>query len=398
MPVQHCRHFSGYKPCSKSDGKAANCCGTCPHIDLAEASLLVIHLGALGAVARSTSLLAALKRKYPASRITWVTDAPAQALLAHQPLVDRVLTTSPEDLLVLGALEFDDAFCIDKSLKAGGVLARTKYQRVFGFKVDAWTGAIVPATSAAKELWLLGLDDATKFHGNTKPETRLLVEALELGAWARDEYDLRLSAAEKALSARRRVDWRRAAGPIIGINTGASDVIPAKKWTVAYQRELVAALRARGYSNLVLLGGPEDSARNERIAFGLPVIQSPTRNGLRDGLASVDACDLVITGDSLGMHLAIARGKFVVAWFGPTCAQEIDLYDRGIALQAEVPCGPCWKRSCQKDVMCYDRVELDSVLEATERGVAWVSNPTARSPGVKPAIELPKRPSLVEAV
>lgn len=398
MPVQNCRHFSGYKPCAKSNGKAANCRSTCPHIDLAETSLLVIHLGALGAVARSTSLLAALKRKYSSSRITWVTDAPAQALLAHNPLIDRVLTTSQDDLLTLGALEFDSAFCIDKSLKAGGVLARAKYKKAYGFKVDAWTGAIIPATTAAKELWLLGLDDATKFHVNTKPETRLLVEALELGSWARDDYDVRLSAAETALAGRRAVDWRRTTGPIIGINTGASDVIPAKKWTVDYQRELVRALIARGFTNIVLLGGPEDTTRNERIAFGLPVVQSPTTRGLRDGLVSVDACDLVITGDSLGMHMAIARKKFVVAWFGPTCAQEIDLYDRGIALKAEVACGPCWKRSCQKDVMCYDRVELNSVVEATERGVAWVSNPTARLPEAKPAIELPKRPSLVEAV
>ena len=43
----------------------------------------------------------------------------------------------------------------------------------------------------------------------------------------------------------------------------------------------------------------------------------------------MNACDIVVSGDSLGMHMAIGLKKWVVAWFGPTCHQEIDLYDRG---------------------------------------------------------------------
>ncbi|HWU44412.1 MAG TPA: hypothetical protein VN132_13270, partial [Bdellovibrio sp.] len=102
MAMIDCRYFSGYKPCSKNE----ICDSSCAHKDVPHLSLLIIHLGALGAVVRSTSLLKAIKRKYPSSMITWVTDAPAHRLLQGHPAIDRVLTTSSEDLLQLAALEF----------------------------------------------------------------------------------------------------------------------------------------------------------------------------------------------------------------------------------------------------------------------------------------------------
>ncbi len=101
--------------------------------------------------------------------ITWVTKAPAPALLSG--VADRVLTISPEDLLKLSALEFDVGLVSIKVQAAVGVLARTKVTRAFGFAVDARSGGIVPATPAADELWRLGLDDHRKFSSIRKRTT-----------------------------------------------------------------------------------------------------------------------------------------------------------------------------------------------------------------------------------
>ncbi|UXR64023.1 glycosyltransferase family 9 protein [Bdellovibrio bacteriovorus] len=363
MAIVDCRYFSGYKPCSKS----SSCDSGCSFKDIPALSILVVHLGALGAVVRSTSLLRAMKRKYPSSMITWVTDAPAHHLLKNHPAIDRVLTTSEADLLQLSTLEFEVGFVIDKSLKACGVVKRTTVDQLFGFKVQGRNGAIVPATEAATELWELGLDDQKKFFINQKPETQLMIEALELGPYRRDEYWLPLSAAETQIADHRRSEWLKQQGKeiIIGLNTGCSHVIAAKKWTVEYHRMVIAKiLKELPMAAIVLLGGPEDTERNRRIAQGLPVISSATESGLRDGLVSVAACDVVVTGDSLGMHMAISQKKQVIAWFGPTCAQEIDIYDRGFKLLSQSPCSPCWKRTCEKSIMCYDQVSLEEVLNA----------------------------------
>ncbi|WP_291516289.1 glycosyltransferase family 9 protein [Bdellovibrio sp. ArHS] len=310
-----------------------------------------------------------MKRKYPAAMITWVTDAPAHHLLKNHPAIDRVLTTNEADLLQLSALEFDVAFVIDKSLKATGVLNRTHADQVFGFTVQGRNGAIVPATPAAQELWELGLNNHKKFFVNKKPETQLMIEALELGAYQRDDYWLPLTAAEERLCLQRKEEFlsRKQKKYVIGLNTGCSDVIAYKKLSVEYHRDLIKRIFLDfPEAEVVLLGGPEDTQRNKLISEGLDVISTATESGLRDGLISVAACDIVVTGDSLGMHMAIAQKKQVIAWFGPTCAHEIDLYDRGVHVLTKSPCSPCWKRTCEKSIMCYDQVSLEEIVNALE--------------------------------
>jgi heptosyltransferase-2 len=374
MLQTNCRFFNGYKPC----GKSSSCSADCPSKNIIKNSILIIHLGAIGAVLRSTTLLGNIRSKYPQAMITWITDAPADQLLRGHLSIDRILSSSSENILFLKALRFDAAFVIDKSLKASAILKSTNTKKVFGFQADPRSGAIHPATSAAQELWEIGLDDQRKFFQNTKSEVQLMLEALELEkpqanrAEQVPDYDLSLTTQEKLAAQKRHDQWRlNPHQPVIGINTGCSAVIPPKKLSVNFQREIIQDLLHSGFENIVLLGGPEDSERNARIGQGLPVFQSPTNLGLRDGLVSVAACDLVLTGDSLGMHMAISQKKFVIAWFGPTCAQEIELYGRGVSIQTKAPCAPCWKRSCEQTKMCYDQVSLSEIRSAIEQGQDW---------------------------
>lgn len=371
-----CRFFSGYKPC----GKNASCDrAACASYASVGERILIIHLEALGAVLRSTSLLPAIKRKYPRSHITWVTKSPAQHLLRDLP-VDRLITG---DFVQLAALKFDLALVIDKSLEASGILALTQANDVRGFRADDITGAILPANPEARELWDLGLDDHRKFFVNQKSEQRLVHEALDLGPYVADEYQHVMAADEADLARARRQQWSPSGTPVIGINTGCAAVLPAKKLSVEGHRALIAKILQDPElreSTIVLLGGPEDTERNARIADGLPVQLSPTTKGLRDGFASIAACDLVFSGDSLGMHMSIALKKWTVAWFGPTCAQEIEMYGRGTKVLTEAPCSPCWKRVCGQKVMCYDQVDFNQVLLGLKEGLLWLSLTSSSKP------------------
>jgi heptosyltransferase-2 len=375
-----CRHFNGYKPC----GKNTRCSDSCPSFAPIDERILLIHLEALGAVLRSTSLLAAIKRRYPRSHITWITKAPAHILLENLTAVDRVLTLNAEDLLKLSALEFDLALVIDKSLVATGLLRQTQVREVRGFD-SLPGGAIMPANPEARELWEIGLSDQKKFFENQKSEQRLVHESLALGPYRRDGYAVALSTGEREAMLGRRRLWARGSAPILGINTGCSPTLPHKKLSVSGHRSLIEYIRRQpelAECPIVLLGGPEDRERNSAIAHGLSVIQSPTHRGLRDGLVSVAACDLVFSGDSLGMHMAIALEKWVVAWFGPSCAQEIDLYDRGRKILTRAPCSPCWKRVCQQSRMCYDQIDFQQAIDALKEGMQWLTSSSKRpSPG-----------------
>jgi heptosyltransferase-2 len=385
MAETNCRYFSGYKPCDRH----TQCDSQCPQRDIPDKQVLFVHLGALGAVVRSTCLLPAIRAKYPRAHLTWVTLSPADQLLRGIDMIDRVVALNFQSFLALQAEKWDVALCLDKSSEAVGLVQALRPASVFGFTANG-SGAVVPATVAANELWELGLSNHKKFFVNTKTENQLTAEALELSAFRRDPYGLPLSSEENRASAQRRVLWSDDRSVLIGLNTGCAATIPYKKLSVQRHRELIDRLQSIGEARLVLLGGKEDSARNIEIAKGKDVVLSPTELGLRDGLCSVDACDIVVTGDSLGMHMAIARKKWVVAWFGPTCAQEIDLYDRGVKVRAPSPCSPCWKRSCSRTPMCYDEVDLDEVVDGVHQGLQWLKRYSSYK---QPSSAMPSSPS-----
>ena len=350
-PLVHtdCRLFSGYKPCRH--GRA---CEGCPHHDPVSAEILLINLDAMGDVLRTTALLPVLRRRWTGARITWLTRENALPLLQGNPLVDKALGLSLEAVLELEARRFDLLLCADKSAVAGGLAARLPAVDKRGFGIDVH-GAIVPLNPEAHTLYALGLDDEAKFRRNLLPETRLLAEAFGL-EWARDPYSLVLAPEEIAPGPRR----------AIGFNTGCSELYPLKKLPLDTQEAAIRRLAAAVGEPILLLGGPEDEARNAELARRLgPLAEpTPTREGLRRGAAEVARAEVVVSGDSLGMHLALALGAHVVAWFGLSCPAEIDLYDRGIKILAEVGCAPCWRKSCDRQPLCTERVSPEWLVEA----------------------------------
>lgn len=367
-----CRYFSGYRPCEKN----SLCSVNCPSRDLPRVSIIVIHLGAMGAVLRATALLPMIKRKYPSSKITWITNSPA--LLKHNPYVDVVLANTESDLNNLKAFEFDIAFVIDKSIEASSILRRAQVDMVYGFLANAQTGAIEPATSAAFELWDLGLNNEKKFFINAKPELQLQAEALELN-FSRDPYGVYLSEEEQNEINQRKILWSVfGKKQVVGLNTGCGPLLPEKKFTLRKWTEILSEIQKYSWMlqklSFVLLGGTAEAEDHKALKMAFPFLNlSPLDQGLRDGLVSVGACDLLVTGDSLGMHMGIGLKKYVIAWFGPSCAHEIDLYDRGEALlSATLPCSPCWKRTCNKDYKCNDSINAETILKALERGLDFL--------------------------
>lgn len=368
MAIVNCRYFNGYKPCGKND----KCSVECSFKEEITETLLVIHLGALGSVVRSSALLRKLKKEKPRAYIVWLTSEAVLPILENHSAIDRLYALNFINMLKLQAMKFDQIFVVDKSLEAVSVAQQLETHKISGFKAHAVNGAIVPATREAEEIWQLGIDDHKKFFLNKKTELQLIFESFGF-QYQREKYWLDISDSEKLEMANRKTQWLRPDGKsiILGINTGCSSVIAYKKLSLQKHKELIAKVHQEFPEvQIVLLGGREDQERNQALkASFTEVIESSTQSGLRDGILSVGACDLVVSGDSLGMHIAIALEKYTVAWFGPTCSQEIDLFDNGEKITTYLNCHPCWKRSCSKPNMCYDHVEIDDFIKAIRKGI-----------------------------
>ncbi|MBN95957.1 MAG: heptosyltransferase [Deltaproteobacteria bacterium] len=352
-----CRLFTGFSPCHYRRS-----CRSCPHYEAVDTRILLVQLGLLGDVLRTTSLLPAIRRRYPRAHITWLTRPEAAEVLRENPLVDRVLRLGEATGALLASLQFDIALCPDKELPACSLMQLVQCEDKRGFTIDA-NGSIVPLGESAHRLYELGLDNYQKFFVNEKTEQHLMTEALGF-EYAHDRYIVVLTDRERRWA----LEDRRIAGVgdsevLIGWNTGCSARYPYKKLTVEDQVHLMETVWQRTVRKdrvrfALLGGGAEDETRNRRIGEMLserqiPVTQTPCLQGVRRGLAAVAGCDMVVSGDSLGMHMAIGLKKPTVAWFGITCHQEIDLYGRGIKVLSEVPCRPCWLQRCQLKRKCY---------------------------------------------
>lgn len=331
--------------------------------------VLIINLDALGAVLMTTALLPAVKRRDPASTVHWVTLPAAMPLLENNPLIDRVWPYDFETVTILQALRYHRLYSVDKSPRSDALAMMVRAGEKLGFGLDR-RGAIVPFNREAEYAYRLGLDDGLKFRGNKVTGVRFLAQALRLD-YRGDEYILELSGPEKSLAGEFRRKNRIAESDIaVGFNTGCSDLFPNKKMTVEQHLWLIKSIRrALPRAKLVLLGGRAETERNREIAkrAGPYVINSPTDQGLRRGIVYLQACDLVVTGDTSAMHMAIALKKWVVVWFGLSCSSEIELFGRGEKIVSKLDCAPCWKKACDH-LSCIRQLDMEAMLAAVLRG------------------------------
>lgn len=367
LRIPDCKHFTGYKPCFPG----TDCLDECVDPKPRGTRILIVNLEAMGNVLVTTTLLPPTKRKYPRSSVSWITLKNAVRLLDGNPYLDRVYEWNPESWLKLGAMKFDVVMNVDKSVASCSLAMALQSKKKLGYGLNP-DGVIVPLNTEAEENYRLGLNDELKFRVNRKSNSRLLTEAVGL-KFRRDEYVLNLSAEEQSFCAAFRQSILHPPGNgsepspelIVGLNTGCSLLYPNKKLTVDQHVVLICELAKRKNIRVLLLGGPEDTMRNAEIQrqAGTLAVSTPTEEGLRRGLCYVNVCDVVISGDSFGMHAAIGLKKHVIVWFGVSCPQEIDLFDRGIKLIPEgLACSPCWKRECPYDLECIQMVDLEKIV------------------------------------
>ncbi|MFH1753520.1 MAG: glycosyltransferase family 9 protein [Candidatus Omnitrophota bacterium] len=355
-----CRYFTGYKPCSP--GKI---CVDCADHSPMGTRILIINLDALGDVLRTTAMLHPLKRKYSVSHITWVTEASAMPLLENNYFIDRVISYSAQNMLSLLSEKFDVLMNVDKSWRTGSIANLIDAKEKFGFSITE-NGAIYPFNKEAGPLYEIGLNDDMKFKINKKTEQELLCETMAL-EYKRDEYILNITPGEKEYIDNYKRDLVIKDGQVvIGFNTGCSNLYPYKKLPFENQVELLKKLyKAFPHDRIVLLGGREDTENNNALKKRLQnkVVSTPTDLGLRKGILFTDLCDIVISGDTLGLHMAVGLKKKIVAFFTISCDGEIDLYERGAVVLADIECRPCWKKACDREIKCYHKVDIDKICE-----------------------------------
>ena len=357
MISSDCIHFRGETPCS-----FRRVCDECPHYAPFQEKILLIKRAAMGDVLRTTALLPGLKRRYPGGSVFWAVDEESVELLKNNPYIARIIPFTPENLLPLFVASFDVLICLDKDPAATALATKINCPQKFGFGMNGH-GNLMTLNAASEYAYRLGIDDDLKFFKNAKTYQEIIYEAAGIVP-QNDPYVFSLTD-ENRRKAREYLSLHRTGGrrPAVGLNTGAGSKFETKQWPPEHFRRLIRLLTTELKTDVFLLGGERERSLNRSLegAATKGVYNTGNDHSLLDFAGFIEAMDVVVSSDSLGMHLAIGLGKKVIALFGPTCPQEISLYGRGAKLFAGAPCAPCYKSTCP-DMTCMSEITPEQVF------------------------------------
>lgn len=185
-----CRYFRGDVPCKPHKEHGAHCLDEggrdCTYYDPQTSRILIIKLGAIGDVIRTTPLVHKLREVYPQAQLWWLTLTPDVVPRS----VDVILPFTPQSLATLGATRFDILYNLDKDREACALAASLQATLKKGFTLR--DGKAAPIDSDAAHKYLTGVfDDLNK--ENTK------------------SYPREISSCADSRSPERSTSWTRAA-------------------------------------------------------------------------------------------------------------------------------------------------------------------------------------------
>ena len=295
---------------------------------------LIIKLGAMGDVLRTTTILRALP-----GPVTWVTRPVSMPLLEGIPQIgERIPFDSAAERL--RGRHFSLVACLDDEPDACRLLDQVTSDRHVGSELR--DGCVVYGESS-RSWYDMGLisrfgkqraDELKRL--NTRSYQEHLFEMFGL-PFRGEDYVFGYAA-------------RDAAPRRVGIEMRADARWKWKRW-VRYP-ELVESLRADGVDVFVF----------------------EPREDLRDFIADVNSCSTVVTGDTLTMHIALALGKRTVAVFGPTSAPEIHGYGRLTKLVSPIDCICCYLRDCDVAPNCMERIPLEQMRAAVHAALGTAAS------------------------
>jgi len=362
---QNCRYFKSDIPCIFHKQERTHC-DSCLHYEQVEFKILIIKLDAIGDVLRTTSILPGLKEKYPNSHITWLTCEESIPLFENNHYVDVVLSYSYPSFIQLQVEMYDLVINLDTAPKSAQLATLANGKEKLGFGYDE-KGFVYPFNKEAQKWFEMGLfDDVKKANKETYQQIILNICRLTPSNY---EIIFQLDEKELLFTTDFAKKYNLTHKLVIGLNTGAGQRWLQKKWTQEGYLELIHLLEQKiTGAQILLLGGPGEVDRNRYLLKKSPsgIIDTGCNNTIREFGALLSLCEVVVTGDTFPLHLAVGLGKKVVVLFGPTSSAEIDLYGRGKKVYADINCLGCYNKTCDIKPNCMDLITPEQVLEAIE--------------------------------
>lgn len=345
-----CIYYKGDIPCIFHKKSGRTC--MCNNFEKMGKRIVVIKIGALGDVIRTTPLIRGLKSKYRNCEIYWLTEHPE--ILPDQFCIPLKLNS--RNILTLMGDKFDILINLDKEKIACSLANILSATKKYGFGLEK--GRVAPINRLAMHKWLTGLDDKLN-KANPKSYLEEIFEICNL-KYAHQDYIINKSKAVVKLPK----NWSR---PIIGLNTGCGGRWPTRVWPDLNWMQLIKLIKKKKYTP-ILLGGLAEDKKNKRLAkitgakyLGvLPLLKF---------VRIIEDCDIVVTSVSMAAQLCIGLNKKMVLFNNIFNDREFNLKKNQIIIQPNVSCLCCFKThfddACET-VKCMQLIDPELVLKKIE--------------------------------
>jgi len=266
----------------------------------------ISNITSYGDVLRSTVLL----NLYKNDHVTWLVDENALPILKGNLYIDRILIYNLTSVLQLQAEHFDTVINLEKVPGLCALADSINAWRRYGFRFDASTGE-----AEAYDRSHVALEVCRNIEKKRNRNAFWQEGLFEMvGAqWKQEEY---------ILGYRPKTKQRYN----IGFNHHVGNKWSLKSWPKAYWKEL-----------------------EERLVKKYTISWQEGMDDMEGYFDWINSCQLIITNDSFGMHIAIALKKKIISLFGPTSYRENYLYGLGKSFYPKkVACKafPCKENKC----------------------------------------------------
>jgi heptosyltransferase-2 len=256
--------------------------------------------------------------------VTWVTKKKNIPILTFCPRIDQIY--DDEFTHSLRKKHFDFAVNFDEDLWACDLLYNISATKKFGFTNRQYK--YHPVNQFSEYAYQMSKDDDLKFKKNTKTYQQIIFEMCGI-EWSGEEYGFRYPVIGE--------------GRYVALNPEVGVKWPTKKWTgwdqlkINLDKQYIPWQSQRRYDDIVQY------------------------------FDWIEGSKIVVTSDSLAMHLAIAMKKPCVTFFGPTSHVEIEPYKYVHKFYVPgLPCSPCYKKECPYNLECMNGTTPDMVTAKIE--------------------------------
>jgi heptosyltransferase-2 len=350
-----CRHFRTGIPClpNKKDNAV---CSSCNAYDKIQTRILIIKLGALGDVIRTTPLLERFKKEFAGVHVTWLTLSPA---ILPKDQIDLIYTWDFTSVFTIENSTFDIAINLDKDPEACMLLAKVDAPIKYGYTWE--NNHIAPATDKAAHKLLTGFfDDLSK--NNTKSYLEEIFEICHFD-FRQEEYQINLNSNLAEIWQQRLLDLAEGK-TIVGLNTGCGPRWNTRLWSEESWETLAKELDNLGFYP-IFLGGELEHAKNTKMA-GQTGAYYPGHFSLEEFIALTNACDIIVTQVSMMMHIATALRKKMVLCNTIFNKHEFELYNRGVIVGPPNVCICFYGNTCLKGTSCMHDITPADFIQAIQ--------------------------------